>query len=54
MKKYKFYLVKAVAWYPRFKRVKKNVVIEARDLQEARVKIETDFPSYDVSMFWPV
>jgi len=54
MKKFKFFLVKAVAWYPKFKTEEKTIVVEANDLMEARSIIQRDYDKYEVSMFWPV
>jgi len=47
MNKFKFFLVK-------YKNKRKNLVIEAKDSVEARQIIQTNYPSWDVSMFWIV
>lgn len=52
--KFKFYIRKAVSWYPRFKMLEKTLVIEAVDLMAARDKVYAENPGWEVSMFWPI
>lgn len=52
--KFKFYINKYIQWTPRNKKLYKSVVIEAKDLIEARKILYENYPGWEVSMFWPI
>lgn len=52
--KFRFYIQKYVKWHPKPKMLKKTLTIEAIDLIEARKIVESKYPNWDISMFWPV
>ena len=49
-----FYLVKTVSYSPRFKQLKKTVVINAENTAAARKSVEVQYPDWQISMFWPI
>lgn len=53
-KSFKFFLTKAVQWYPRFRQKSKSIIIKANNSAEARRIITDSYPDWEVSMFWEV
>lgn len=53
MKRFKFYLIKTVSWTPRFKQLKRTLVVSALDSADARQVVSEKYPDWEVSMFWP-
>jgi hypothetical protein len=53
-KSFKFFLTKAVSWYPRFRQLSKTIIIQANDSAEARRIIFNTYAGWEVSMFWEV
>jgi hypothetical protein len=51
---FKFFLVRTVSWSPRFVQRRKQVIMVADNLLDARQTIQQEYPEWQVSMCWPI